>query len=248
VSVPWRVRPGPAGLLRSYSTGAPHGAPGLVLMLCHELPRWGAAAEQAGRLYPMLADRLCVECGLRVTVGALRGVGGSEGDFSAAGWLADLRFLVDQEAGPDGRVLLAGFGLGGALALAVAAEDTRVRGVATFAAAADLRPWVGDPDALLAGCRTTGAVHTSGFPADPGGWAAELVDLEPTRAASMLGERPLLVVHGSDDRVVPVPSAAALADAASGPVDRRLVPGAGHWLQADPRVVATLIGWTERQR
>jgi pimeloyl-ACP methyl ester carboxylesterase len=217
-------------------------------MLCHELPRWGVGAEGAGRLYPMLADRLCAECGLRVTVGTLRGVGGSEGDFSAAGWLEDLRFLIEREAGPDGRVLLAGFGLGGALALRVAAEDQRVRGVATLAAEADLRSWVADPVALAAGCRSTGVVHTPGFPADPVAWAAELVALEPVAAASMLGDRPLLVVHGSDDRDVPVHAASALANASTGPVDRRLILGAGHWLQADPRVLATLIGWTERQR
>lgn len=247
MSVPWRLLSGPAGLLRSYSTEAPHGAPPLALMLCHELPRWRDGADVAGH-FPMLADRLCVECGLQVSLGTLRGLGGSEGDFSASGWLEDLRFLVDHEIGAEGRVLLAGFGLGGALALRLASEDQRVRGVATLAAVADPGSWVADPARLVASCRATGVIHTPGFPADPAAWAAELVALEPVAAASMLGDRPLLVVHGSDDRDVPLLAASQLADASAGPVDRRIIPGAGHWLQADPRAVATLIGWTERQR
>ncbi|MGP8059114.1 MAG: alpha/beta hydrolase [Acidimicrobiales bacterium] len=248
MTVPWRILEGPAGQLRSYVTEAPQGAPPVVLVLCHELPRWRTGAEVAGRLYPMLADRLCVECGLRVTVGTLRGVGGSEGDFSASGWLDDLRFLVDNEVGADGRVLVAGFGLGGALALRLAVEEPRVCGVATFAAAADLGPWAADPQGLVASCRAVGVLSTPGFPADPAAWAAELVALDPMAAAAGLGDRPLLVVHGSDDPDVAVGAATELAAAASGPVDQRIIPGAGHWLQADPRVVATLIGWTERQR
>jgi hypothetical protein len=51
---------------------------------------------------------------------------------------------------------------------------------------------------------------------------------------------------------VPTAAAWALADAArvggaKAIVDFRLVPGAGHGLWADPRVIATLIGWLERQ-
>jgi fermentation-respiration switch protein FrsA (DUF1100 family) len=87
-----------------------------------------------------------------------------------------------------------------------------------------------------------------GFPIDNSAWWDELVALRPLKAVGALGTRPLLVIHGSDDRSVPASWAQTLARAARGPVDLRVVPGGGHWLRADPRVVATLIGWTERQR
>ena len=64
----------------------------------------------------------------------------------------------------------------------------------------------------------------------------------------MLKGRPLLVVHGADDPDVSVDDARALSEAATGPSDLRVVFGAGHWLRADPRVIAILVGWLERIR
>ena len=39
----------------------------------------------------------------------------------------------------------------------------------------------------------------------------------------------------------------ALVDAADGRADLRVIVGAGHRLRHDPRAVAALIGWMERQ-
>ena len=66
-------------------------------------------------------------------------------------------------------------------------------------------------------------------------------------AAEELGERSLLVLHGSDDETVPVFDARVLADACLGS-DLRIIGGAGHHLRHDPRAVAVLLGWLERQR
>ena len=66
-------------------------------------------------------------------------------------------------------------------------------------------------------------------------------------AAESLGNRSLLVLHGSDDETVPVFDARVLADAHAG-ADLRIISGAGHHLRHDPRAVAVLLGWLERQR
>src|SRR6185437_4522225 len=234
MTAPWRLVDGPAGALRLYSTtAAPGSSPSRVLILCHELPRVTGGAADAGRAYPALADRLSQESGFRVVTGMLRGAGGSDGDFSASGWLEDLSFLIDQEVGVDGGAWAVGFGLGGAFALRLAADDRRVRGVASLAGPADLAGWVADTDAVLGRCRRTGVISADGFPADENAWAAELAGLTPLDAAANLGDRPLLVVHGADDNEVPTAAGRALADAAApnGPVDLRIVPGAGHWLR-----------------
>jgi putative redox protein len=143
-----------------------------------------------------------------------------------------------------------GFGLGAAVALRTAVDEPRVHGVASVAGPADLTAWASNTERILDRCRRSGAVTTPGFPADPVEWAAELVSLAPLDAVAHLGGRSLLVVHGSDDSEVPTAAAQALADAAApeGTVDLRIVPGAGHWLRADPRVVATLVGWIDRRR
>ncbi|MGH9089117.1 MAG: hypothetical protein ACRDYZ_13575, partial [Acidimicrobiales bacterium] len=113
---PWQMVDGPAGRLCLYAAG-PSGASRRdpMLLLCHELPRGAGGAHDAGRAYPALADRLAGESGLRVVAGMLRGAGGSDGDFSADGWLEDLAFVLDQEATPDTEVWAVGFGLGAAL-------------------------------------------------------------------------------------------------------------------------------------
>ncbi len=236
---------GPAGPLAAYGTGPPGQGP--VVLLCHDLPRADQHAADVGRTFAELADRLAADARWRVATATLRGAGTSAGDFSARGWLEDLRAVADAEAGPDEDLRLVGFGLGGALSLRLAVTDARVRSVACLGTADDLTGWTANPEGLVARCRRSGVITDPAFPRHPAAWAAELAALRPLEAAAAMGPRPLLVVHGADDPDVPVAAARALVDAGGAAAELRVVPGAGHWLRADPRVVATLTGWLERQ-
>ncbi len=249
MSGPWELLAGPAGALRYYSTATPPGGPPRpMLLLCHDLPQVRGGAAEVGRTFPSLADALAEESGWQVAIGTLRGAGSSEGDFSVGGWMEDLRCLVHHLAGPTGQLRLAGFGLGGLLALRLALDDERVRGVATLAAPADVAVDDREAAALLERCRRSGVIRRADFPADAAQWAAELAELRPLEAAAAVAPRPSLVIQGAEDHEVPTAAARALAEAGGPGAELRLVPGAGHWLRADPRVVATLIGWLERQR
>jgi uncharacterized protein len=245
---PFRLRRGPAGDLATYASATSEGAPvhGHVV-LCHDLPRPKGAAADVALTYPALADRLTRVSGWRVVTAALRGAGESAGDFSALGWLDDLAFLASSEIPEEAPRLMVGFGFGGVLALHVAAGDERVAGVACLGTPGDLAPLAADPERLLARCRQTGVVTSPGYPASADTWAKELSVLHPMQDAALLKGRPLLVVHGSDDADVPLADARALADAATGPSELHAVHGAGHWLRADPRVIAILVGWLERR-
>jgi putative redox protein len=216
-------------------------------VLCHDLPRPKGSAADVALTYPALADRLTRESGWRVVTAALRGAGESAGDFSALGWLDDLRFLAENEIPEDSPRLVVGFGFGGVLALHLAAGDERVAGVACLGAPSDLGSLARDLGDLLSRCRQNGLITTPGFPASPEAWAKELSVLHPPEDAALLKGRPLLMVHGSDDPDVPLADARALADAATGPSELHVVLGAGHWLRADPRVIAILVGWLERR-
>lgn len=244
---PWRLHSGPAGDLCFYASASSPGAPvrGHVV-LCHDLPRPKGSAADVALTFPALADRLTRETGWRVVTAALRGAGQSSGDFSALGWLEDLTDLVENEVPVADPRVVVGFGFGGVLALHLAAGDERVAAVACLGTPADLGPLVREPDELLAHCRRAGVVTTPGFPASVDGWAKELSVLHPAEDATALVGRPLLVVHGSDDPDVPLSAARELAEAATGPSELHAVYGAGHWLWADPRVIAVLGGWLER--
>ena len=246
---PFRLLHGSAGELWSYASASPPGAPlsGHVV-LCHDLPRARGSAHDVAQTYPSLADRLTRETGQRVVTGILRGAGDSGGDFSARGWLDDLGGVIGTEVPAEARRWLVGFGLGGVLALRVAADDERVAGVACLGTPVDLGAMAREPRALVERCARSGVLRTPGYPSDPDAWAAELSAFHPREDAELLQGRPLLVVHGADDPDVSIDEARALSDAATGPSDLRVIYGAGHWLRADPRVIAILVGWLERRR
>ncbi len=222
------------------------GRPGLVLT--HGLPPATAGAADAGRDLPELADRIATSMGWVVLALRLRGAGGSEGDFSLGGWrhdiaagLAALRAIEGVQA-----TWIAGFGTGGGLAVCAGAQDAQVAGVAALAAPADFDDWAGHPRRLLQHSREIGIISTQGFPPQPELWTRELRDIRPVAAAPALAPRPLLLVHGLDDEAVPHFDARVVADA-HGSAELRIVGGAGHQLRHDPRAIAVLLGWLDRQ-
>ena len=56
-----------------------------------------------------------------------------------------------------------------------------------------------------------------------------------------------MLVHGEEDKLVPMADARRLAEA-HGAADVKGVAGAGHRLRDDPRVLALMLGWLDRQR
>ena len=220
--------------------------PGVVL--CHGFPAGAGGARTSASTYPELADRLASEVGFAALTFNFRGCGRSEGDFALGGWLADLGAAVDhlQASAPVTDVWVVGSSTGGSLAICAAAGDDRIRGVAALAARADFDDWASHPRRFLEHAREIGVVRTPGFPAAFDTWSKELREIRPVRFVSELPPRPLLLVHGSDDEYVPVTDARVLADA-HGDCDLRVIGGAGHRLRHDPRAVAVLLGWLDRQ-
>ncbi len=219
-----------------------------ALILVHGLPRAYGMGRQAAGLLPELAEHLANESGWLVATGTMSGVGASTGTFSVGQWRADLTAIINRLDEPNRRLSLAGFGLGGALALATALADERVRGVATFATPADLVRWCGDAVEMHRIVTAAGVFDPAVPLLSPDALVADIVSLEPLAAAAQIPPRRFLIGHGSDDREVPVSEARSLHAAADGRAELRVIQGAGHWLRADPRMVATLLGWLDRHR
>jgi uncharacterized protein len=218
-----------------------------AVVLCHGFPSGPRGAATSAATYPELADRVARDADWTALTFNFRGTGTSEGDFSIEGWTEDLRAAIGVLADDANGVWVVGMGEGGAVAVCEAARDDRVRGVATLGAPISLREWSRDPTRLIAHARRIGMMHTPGYPADPGAWGREVTALDPRAAARALAPRPLLILHGSVDEVVPPSDARALADAAGSTAELRLVHAAGHRLRHDPRAVAVLLGWLVRQ-
>jgi uncharacterized protein len=226
---------------------SPTGSPGVVL--CHGYPAGAGGAAEAAITFAELADRIAIELGWVAFAPSLRGAGGSDGQFSLGGWLADIAAAVDTVADLDGvgNVWLVGFGTGGALAICAAADDDRVRGVAALGVPGDFDDWASQPRRLLEHSREIGLVTDPAFPPSFEAWARDLRRIRAVQCVAELPPRPLLVVHGTDDESVPDFDARVVADAHSA-AELRIIPGAGHQLRHDPRAVAILLGWLDRQR
>jgi putative redox protein len=223
------------------------------LLLCDGFPLgpWGPASTPEP--LTLLGDRVANDTGWLVltlvfpAAEGTEGVGG--GGFSVDGWLADIGAAVTylMQVGKVEGVWLAGFSVAGAVVLAAAGLDPRVRGVAAFAAPADLHEWLVEPRRASEHFRSLGLQDDAESIRSADGWMREVRDLRPIDLIAKVPPRPVLIVHGADDEVVALVEARALADAADGQVDLRVLAGAGHGLRYDPRAVAILLGWLDRQ-
>lgn len=221
--------------------------PGLIL--CHGFPIGPIDARHSAGTFPELIDRIANELQYVAMTFTFRGCGQSEGDFSLQGWVDDLRAAIAHligEAHPTG-LWLAGTNTGGSIAVCVAADDPRVRGAALLSARADFDDWAAQPRRFLEHAREIGAIRRPQFPEHFDEWSRELRRFRPVAAAARFAPRGLLVMHGEDDESVPTADARQLAQA-HGSAELHLLHGAGHRLRHDPRAIAVLMGWLDRQR
>ncbi len=220
--------------------------PGLVL--CHGFPSVAGAGTAVMSTLPSLADRLAAAHGWAALAYGARGCRPSQGEFSLGGWLADVGAAVKalREQVDLAGVWLAGFGRGGALAICAAAADPTIRGVIAFAPPADFDDWASQPRRLLEFARRAAVVHDPNFPRNFDQWSAELRSIRTVTCAEAMHPRPLMVIHGLADVDVPVFDARVVVDAHSA-AELRIIAGASHDLRLDPRAIAILFGWIDRQ-
>lgn len=194
-------------------------ARGRGLVVCHAMPIAPGGTPVTDESYAELADGLAAATGWKVLTFDFRPAQTTD-DSALTAWLSDLNAAIGHVVSLDDveGTYVAGFGVGGALAICAAGADERVRGVAAFAAPAEFDDWFTAP-----------------------------LTVRPLQSITKVPPRALLLVHGDADDVVPVSDARALADAAGAEVELRIVAGGGHGLRHDPRATAVLEGWLDRQ-
>ncbi|HUT55243.1 MAG TPA: alpha/beta fold hydrolase [bacterium] len=220
-----------------------------VVLILHGIPR---AKPQAGdRSYREIAMRFA-ERGFLSLIFNFRGAGSSEGDISMAGWTRDLAAVAEFARGLPGadasRVALLGFSAGGAVAIYHAAHDAGVGAVvsgsspARFSFLQQAMPsehWV----KLF---REIGLIRSEGFPADLEAWEAEFQMIEPLKWVDRVSPRPLLIMHGAEDELIPVAQARELYERAREPRELKIIAGGKHRLRMDPAALAVAEEWLEK--
>ena len=140
----------------------------------------------------------------------------------------DLRAAIDLAAArrPDARIALVGFSMGAATSILVGADDDRVELFVLDTPFARMRDVVGFgyrryrlPDRPLLALTDLLVRTTRGYRMD---------EVRPVDVIGRLSPRPVLLMHGEDDLVIPVEHVYELAEAAGENVEVVTIPGAWH--------------------
>ena len=149
----------------------------------------------------------------------------------------DVRAAVDFLVARSARIALLGFSAGASAVALVAAEDPRVNAVVLEAPTTSIHEFARDESGRLAFLRAPVILATLR-------WAGIHVDaVAPVAAVAKIAPRPLLVVHGSDDRIIPVMRGRAVYEAAAEPKRLLVIEGGGHggYESVDPTYPKTLL-------
>jgi dipeptidyl aminopeptidase/acylaminoacyl peptidase len=205
----------------------PDSAPGGII-LCH-----GMSANREEML--PWAEALWGD-GFAVLMFDFRAGGESGGDLCTAGRdeAQDLLAAVDYLSGrPDAERLplgVFGFSMGGAAAIVAAADDARILAIATHGAFASLDRAIKQRCRLHFGPFGPVAEQMTVWIGARTGWFPFPPDsISPVGAVARLAPRPILLLHGMSDRIIPVEDAQALHAAAGEPKQMHLMPGSGHF-------------------
>lgn len=201
---------------------------GSIIVICHGL---SGSKEGKGKAVEM-AEELAIR-GWYSLLFDFAGNGESEGayrDISLSGQIDDLNRALDwcTDQGFN-RIITQGRSFGGTTAISQAANDKRVHGVCTWAAPANICKLIlnsVDPDQsseeeLALGKGTDIVRIKRNF----------LEDLEKHTIAdysAKISSRPLLVIHGTADDVVPSTEASLIYDSAREPKKLAFIEGADH--------------------
>jgi alpha-beta hydrolase superfamily lysophospholipase len=218
-----------------------------MVCLCHGAPS-GNVPEPGDGGYPALAETFCRE-GLGAFFFNFRGAGDSGGNMDLAGWTRDLRTVIDYLWGLEqvdrDHLYLVGFSAGAAVSIYIASNDRRVAGVAACACPAEITPFNADNnwETMIANFRKIGAIRDDDFPPSVAEWAEDCRSISPERHVGGIAPRPLLLVHGSLDKTVPVEHAHRLYEKAGTPKKLVVIEGAGHRLRRDEKAVGAVLDW-----
>jgi alpha/beta superfamily hydrolase len=200
------------------------------------------------RGYPALAERFS-RAGFVTVIFNFRGAGGSEGNFDILGWTRDLQAVLAHMCGISNvdkdRISIMGFSAGGAVSIYVASQNTNVSSV--ISCASPTVSLFGNnrnmAKRFLSEFRDVGIIKDDDFPPSLDDWMASFNHVYSLKWIKNISPRPLLIVHGTDDDVVPVKSAWDLYGYANEPKDIMIIDGAGHRLRICQEAMDGALNW-----
>jgi len=194
-----------------------------------------------------LVERIANQSGWTVLSVLCSGIDGSEGRFSPKSWCDDMtvvaNFLVSANQAKS--VIIAGYDIAAAVCLYVASRSEAVRGVATISPIVDLSGYSSKPQLLVRQAQAVG-VKVSSKSTDIDLWTHQLQELDPAKSADLLGSKQWLFISGRDDEIVKDAELKEFLAVSGATAEAHALTAGDHDLTTDPRMMAILLGWMER--
>ena len=217
-----------------------------ALCICHGIP--AAPPDPTDKGYALLAQRFC-QAGFITLIFNFRGTGRSEGNLDILGWSRDLQaaldFLYNQKEVDKAHFCLLGFSGGAAVSVYTAAHDTRISLMATCACPADFRSLTQRETTLdtIQHFRQIGAIRDKGFPSSIEEWERGFETVTPINWIDKIAPRPLLLLHGDADELIPLDHAYRLYQKAEEPKELKILPGARHKMRLEKAAMDFVLDW-----
>jgi len=217
-----------------------------ALCICHGIP--AAPPDPTDKGYALLADRFC-HAGFITLIFNFRGTGKSEGNLDILGWTRDLQvalyFMYNLKEVDKTRFCLLGFSGGAAVSVYTTAHDSRVSLVVTCACPADFRALSQRETPLdtIQRFREIGAIRDKNFPPSIEEWEKGFDTVSPIKWIYKISPRPLLLVHGDADELIPLEHAHRLYRKAEEPKGLKIILGARHKLRLDKAAMDFVLDW-----
>ncbi len=216
-----------------------------AICFCHGIPAGTHNPDERG--YSWLAEKFC-NMGFVSLIFNFRGTGQSEGNFDIYKWSRDLKtavdFLCSLNAVNRSNISLIGFSGGAAVGVYWAAHDVRISSIAALACPSDFG-FMSDYRAksLLEHFRSIGIIKSKFYPKSIKKWLEGFEKISPIQWIDKISPRPVLLVHGDKDDVVPVEHALKLYEQANEPKQIAVINGAGHRLRLEERAIGATLAW-----
>jgi dipeptidyl aminopeptidase/acylaminoacyl peptidase len=221
-----------------------------ALCICHGIP--AGPPDPTDKGYTALAQHFC-RAGFITLIFNFRGTGKSQGNLDILGWTRDaqaaLDFVYALKEVDKNHICLLGFSGGAAVSVYVAAHEPRVSLVIACACPADFHsiPQRETPMDTVQRFRQIGAIRDQGFPPSIEEWQKGFETLSPVNWVGKISPRPLLLVHGDADELIPVEHAHRLYQKAKEPKELKIVPGAKHRLRREKAAMDFVLDWLKAQ-
>lgn len=220
-----------------------------VVVVCH-----GFTGSKEGHGKAVAMGHFLKQNGIACLLFDFAGCGESEGkfeDITLSGHIGDLTCAVDYCLAEGlGPVFTMGRSFGGTTAICQAASDRRVAGVCTWAAPSSLwELFINFTDGELPEDENEKVplADDEGIIYLKKTFFTDLSLHNVPRCASLISPRPLLVVQGTRDDLVPVTDASIIYNAAGDPREIALIEGADHQFSTDyEKVWGIMLGWLKK--